>query len=146
MTTWAAGVLGMWAGFASVGALLAALLSPHWALVREPIILEETSHGDNFAPKVGVSSDYYFKEHFDTSMSLQPVVTTVTFRLGLWNVCPYINTTGLHISKYLISLKKLNLLRFHRKLFGFLKLLTSLRITTFGHQIMNVICKLILRY
>ncbi|KAL7632909.1 UNVERIFIED_CONTAM: hypothetical protein RMT77_016736 [Armadillidium vulgare] len=100
LSTWAAGVLGMWTGFASVGALIAPLLSPHWAIVKEPITLEETSYVDHYAPKVGVPSDYYFEDKFDKSLHLEPVVTTVTFRLGLWTACPYINTTGLHIGEY----------------------------------------------
>ena len=90
------GVLGLWAGLASIGALIGAMLSPNWALVKEPITLEESNHM-NYAAKM--PSEYYPDDPLETALG--PVVTSVSFQLGLWNVCPNINTSGLHLSKWI---------------------------------------------
>ncbi|XP_042214867.1 uncharacterized protein LOC121861288 [Homarus americanus] len=86
VATWVAGVVGVWAGLAALGALVAALMSPQWALVREPIVLAESPSRE---------AQEAWLRGAERHESFQPVVTTVTFRLGLWTACPHINTSHL---------------------------------------------------
>ncbi|XP_068241421.1 uncharacterized protein [Palaemon carinicauda] len=90
LATWVAGVLGVWAGLAALGSLIAAIMFPQWALVREPIVLAESPSRSIDFLEDGLKEN-------DRAQALQPVVTTVTFRLGLWTACPHINTTNLHL-------------------------------------------------
>ena len=98
MTGWGAAILGLCFGVGALGSLMVSLLSPHWVLVREPIVLSESGPFDYHYS--GLLDDYNYGVPVE---SLQPLVTTVTFRLGLWTACPHINTTGIHISKYFLS-------------------------------------------
>lgn len=106
VATWVAGVVGVWAGIAALGALVAALLSPQWALVREPMMVgeepparevQEAWQGRGAAGE-GHDQQQQMQHHHREG---RPVLTTVTFRLGLWTACPHINTSHLHASQYL---------------------------------------------
>ena len=101
---WVAGFVGLLLGVAALASLIAALLSPYWASVSEPIVLSETSGIDYH---YGALMDDYNYGGPMGHENLQPLVTTVTFKLGLWKACPNINTTGIHISEYFIIFKQL---------------------------------------
>lgn len=100
VATWVAGVVGVWAGVAALGALVAALLSPQWALVREPMMVGEEPPAREVHEAwqgLGVAGEGHDQQHQHQS-EVSPVLTTVTFRLGLWTACPHINTSHLHTS------------------------------------------------
>lgn len=104
VATWVAGVVGVWAGVAALGALVAALLSPQWALVREPMMVGEEPPAREVQEAWqgrGVVGEGRDQQHMQQHGEGSPVLTTVTFRLGLWTACPHINTSHLHASQYL---------------------------------------------
>lgn len=104
VATWVAGVVGVWAGVAALGALVAALLSPQWALVREPMMVGEEPPAREIQEAWqgwGVTGDGHDLQHPHQQGEGSPILTTVTFRLGLWTACPHINTSHLHASQYL---------------------------------------------
>lgn len=96
VATWVAGVVGVWAGLAALGALVAALMSPQWALVKEPMVLAESPTSREVMQQgwggVGGGGGGH---GLDRHESYRPIVTTVAFRVGLWTTCPRINTTHL---------------------------------------------------
>lgn len=103
VATWVAGVVGVWAGIAALGALVAALLSPQWALVREPMLVgEEPPTREVQEAWQGWGGGGEGRDHLQQRPGeANPVLTTVTFRLGLWTACPHINTSHLHASQHL---------------------------------------------
>nr|XP_027225745.1 uncharacterized protein LOC113817841 [Penaeus vannamei] len=97
VATWVSGVVGVWAGLAALGVIVAALISPNWALLREPIVLTEAPR------RLGLYSandpwalDDHNGEGGAPAVSQPTIVTTVTFRVGLWAACPYINNSHSH--------------------------------------------------
>lgn len=108
VATWVAGVVGVWAGVAALGALVAALLSPQWALVREPMMVGEDPPAQEVQEAWqgrGVSGDGRDLQHQQQQQQQhgesRPILTIVTFQLGLWTACPHINASRLHASQYL---------------------------------------------
>lgn len=163
VASWVAGVVGVWAGVAALGALVAALMSPQWTVVREPIVLSEvypphtdphyghslvvlgeppppmqevvgrgleehdgvgeheseegergegafmTHEHDQQQQKYQHKQQYQHQQQPLPEGSSHTVLTTITFRLGLWTVCPHLNTTHiqhLHLRKFASSENK----------------------------------------
>ena len=111
VATWVAGVVGVWAGVAALGALVAALLSPQWALVREPMMVEEEPparemqeawQGEGMFDDRNLQQQHQQQQQHEQHVKSQPILTIVTFRLGLWTACPQINASYLHTSQYLV--------------------------------------------
>lgn len=110
VATWVAGVVGVWAGVAALGVLVAALLSPQWALVREPMMVGEEPPAREVQEAWqgrGASSEGRDLQHQQQRGETRPILTIVTFRLGLWTACPHINVSHLHASQYLVGLYSL---------------------------------------
>ncbi|KAK4304415.1 hypothetical protein Pmani_023641 [Petrolisthes manimaculis] len=140
VASWVTGMVGVWAGVAALGALVATLMSTQWAVVREPIILSGLSHqphwtslllgeppppmqevvgrgleqGESEEEEGGVGFDFTQQQRQQQQQNQQhqqqqhlegksgPVLTTITFHLGLWMVCPHLNTsqvTHLHLPR-----------------------------------------------
>lgn len=105
VATWVSGVVGVWAGLAALGVIVAALISPNWALLREPIVLTEAPR------RLGLYSanDPWAVDNHNgggggaPAVSQPTVVTTVTFRVGLWAACPYINNSHSHTREYCLT-------------------------------------------